>query len=72
MLRCPKCGNTDKLDIVARVCVRAIQTNPENIETDPAMAAVHDHEWDDASDIICRACDHQGTVMGFDQEEVAG
>jgi hypothetical protein len=60
--RCPRCGNTDRLDISVICWARLDQRNPDNLETDIDTS---DQEWDGDSSIHCNACNHPGKVHQF-------
>lgn len=57
MYKCPDCGNTDQIDIEARVNVRLIQhADTDDFETDSDEAEDRSHEWDDSCYATCFAC----------------
>ena len=63
-LRCPKCGNSEEIDISAPVWARIT-----NDGTDTDLSANGGHEWDDDSPARCAACCHSGKVGDFQQNE---
>ena len=63
-LRCPKCGNTDEIDVSASVWARVTDEG-----TDTDLAKDGGHEWGDDSSARCAACGHFGKVTGFRQDE---
>lgn len=67
--KCPKCGRADQLDIYVSVWMRLVQDDADNIQTDADLAGEHDHEWDDNSGMICRACGHGDNVDKFETRE---
>jgi hypothetical protein len=63
-LRCPKCGNSDQIDVSASIWARVT-----NDGTDTDLSKDGSHEWDDDSPARCAACGHFGKVTGFRQDE---
>ena len=63
-LRCPKCGNSEEIDISAPVWARIT-----NDGTDTDLSVNGGHEWDDDSPARCAACCHSGKVGDFQQNE---
>lgn len=63
-LRCPKCGNTDEIDVSARIWARLTEEG-----TDTDLAKDGHHEWDDDSPARCAACSHSGKVTDFRKNE---
>jgi hypothetical protein len=63
-LRCPKCGNSEEIDISAPVWARIT-----NDGTDTDLSVNGGHEWDDDSPARCAACCHSGKVGDFQQHE---
>jgi hypothetical protein len=63
-LRCPKCGNSEEIDISAPVWARIT-----NDGTDTDLSENGGHEWDDDSPARCAACCHSGKVGDFQQNE---
>jgi hypothetical protein len=59
-MRCPQCFEDHKIDVAAKIWVRLV---PDGTDVDEAQD--HDHEWDEKSPAVCRACDFQGTVFDF-------
>lgn len=57
-LRCPDCGNADRLRIVARVMADVTDDGAE-------MAHGSQLDWDDDSLAVCPECDHDGPLAGF-------
>jgi hypothetical protein len=55
-LRCPRCGQEDRLDIVARVMCRV---------TDDGSEPFGDHDWDDDSVAVCPGCGCDGRLGDF-------
>ena len=63
-LRCPKCGNSDQIDVNASIWARVT-----NDGTDPNLSKDGTHEWDDDSPARCAACGHSGKTGVFRQNE---
>lgn len=63
---CPKCGETDRLDVFATVRVRLIQKDDDEFETDADASMCRDHEWDGNAGMICVRCEHGGNVSDFE------
>ena len=63
-LRCPKCGNSDEIDISAPIWARVTDDG-----TDTDLSANGGHEWDDDSPARCAACCHSAKVADFQQNE---
>jgi hypothetical protein len=63
-LRCPKCGNSEEIDISAPVWARIT-----NDGTDTDLSENGGHEWDHDSPARCAACCHSGKVEDFQQNE---
>jgi hypothetical protein len=63
-LRCPKCGNTDEIDISGPIWARVTDEG-----TDTDLSKNDGHEWHDDSPARCAACGHSGKVQGFQQNE---
>jgi hypothetical protein len=61
-MRCPKCGDEDRLDIESTLWLRVTADG-----TDPDAAGRGDHDYTPMSPAICRACDHLGTVWDFER-----
>ena len=59
-MKCPACGNSDRIDVAATVFVRLCRDG-----TDIFAAANGDHEWTDTSAAHCIRCGHAGTVASF-------
>ena len=57
-LRCPGCGNADRLRIVARIMADVTDDGAE-------MAHGTQMDWDDDSLAVCPECDHDGPLAGF-------
>jgi hypothetical protein len=57
-MRCPKCGNEDKLDIQVKLWTRVCD---DGMDEDAAGVAAA-REYQPLSPAICRACDHLGTI----------
>ena len=62
-MTCPNCGDSDHIEIEAKVWVRLTS---DGTDADEAKSG-YGHEWDDDSPAICQACGHQGTVLSFDK-----
>jgi hypothetical protein len=63
-LRCPKCGNSDEIDVSAsRLGARHRRRNRYRLIENGG------HEWDDDSPARCAACCHSGKVGDFRQDE---
>lgn len=58
---CPKCGDSDHIDVLAKIWVRLTSDG-----TDADESGIGDHEWDDDSEAMCFACNHSGTVREFE------
>ena len=63
-LRCPKCGNSEEIDISAPIWARITEDG-----TDTDLSDNGGHEWDDDSPARCAACTHSGKVGDFQQSE---
>jgi hypothetical protein len=63
-LRCPKCGNSEEIDISAPIWARLTDDG-----TDTDLSENGGHEWDDDSPARCAACTHSGKVGDFQQSE---
>ena len=63
-MRCPKCGNEDRLDIQATVWIRVCE---DGTDADASRDGTHDYEPGNPAQ--CAACGHCGTVRQF---ELAG
>ena len=60
-MKCPKCGNEDRIDIHAAMWVRLTSDG-----TDADTSACGEHVWCADSMAACRACDYNGTVNDFE------
>jgi hypothetical protein len=60
-LRCPKCGDTDEIDIAAEVWVRVTRDG-----TDADASGNGDHLFEPHSPAQCGACGHHGVVRDFE------
>jgi ribosomal protein S27E len=60
-MRCPKCGDEDRIDIRASVWIRVTS---EGTDADTSGSGTHDYE--PMSVVVCRGCDHPGTVWEFE------
>lgn len=60
-LRCPKCGQDDKIYVTATV---AILLTPDGSGADNG-----DHEWDESSPTLCHHCDTRGQAKDFKVEK---
>lgn len=60
-LRCPRCGETDEINIHAKVWVRITEDG-----TDADLSVGTGHEWSDDSPALCSGCDYEGVVADFD------
>ena len=68
--RCPKCGDTDSIDVCADIWVRLVQSGVDGeFESDPDLAANHDHEFDDNHGAVCQACGYNGNLDKFAVED---
>ena len=66
-MQCPKCGESDRIDVYTRIWVRLTKDG-----TDADASEDGTHEWDDADRADCIACGHSGKVFTFrveNQEE---
>jgi ribosomal protein S27E len=61
-MRCPNCGDEDRLDILASVWIRVCE---DGTDADASRDGTHDFEPD--SPVQCAACGHCGTVWQFEQ-----
>lgn len=59
-MKCPSCGESERIDIAATVWVRLTDDG-----TDADASHSGDHEWGDDSPARCNDCDHVGTVKTF-------
>ena len=55
-IRCPKCGQEERLKITASITC---------VVTDEGSEPVGDHEWDGESNTHCPACDFAGVLKDF-------
>lgn len=62
--QCPKCGDSYRLDVAARVWVRLTANGSDADESNDG-----NHEWDSTSDIRCNACGNVGKVAEFKMKE---
>ncbi len=60
-MRCPKCGDEDRLDISARVWLRVCEDG-----TDATASRCGDQEFEPTSAAMSAVCDHVGTVWKFE------
>jgi ribosomal protein S27E len=60
-MRCPNCGNEDRLDIQASVWIRVCEDG-----TDADSAGDENREYHPRSPAQCGACGHYGTVREFE------
>ena len=63
-MRCPKCGDEDRLDIQATIWIRVYEDG-----TDADAAGDGNHDYEPSSPALCGACGYWGTVRQF---ELAG
>jgi hypothetical protein len=63
-MRCPKCRDTERIDIQARLWIRVTEDG-----TDADASKNGDHEWTPNSPALCGACGHCGTVRDFDPQD---
>lgn len=61
--KCPKCGDTESLRVIARVTVHLLQDG-EDIQTVDDDANC-DHDWDDDSPMHCNTCGWAGGAWRF-------
>jgi hypothetical protein len=61
-IKCPACGNEDRLMIVARIMC---------VVTDEGSDPCGDHDWDDDSFAVCPECDKDGPLADFRTPEKA-
>ena len=59
-MRCPKCGDEDRLDIQATVWIRVCEDG-----TDADASRDGGHDYEPHSPAQCGACGHCGTVRQF-------
>ena len=64
--KCPKCEDSDSLDVAAHVWVRLTDTGSDADESNDGS-----HEWGDEDAIQCIACGHSGKVAEFRVKEEA-
>ena len=62
-MRCPKCGDEDRLDIQVTLWTRACDDGMNDDESGSGGA----HEHQPMSPAICRACNHVGTIWEFQE-----
>ena len=60
-MKCPKCGNEDRIDIHAAVWLRLTADG-----TDADASNCGDHEYTPDIPACCAACDYTGSVKDFD------
>ena len=63
-LRCPKCGETEGLDICLFVWARLTE---EGSDLDEAHN--HDRDIDPNSSVFCTGCEYNGTMEEFETDE---
>jgi hypothetical protein len=59
--RCPRC-KSDQIQVTVRGWANLDQSDPDNIQTEPADS---DHEWENDSDMRCVSCGHVAVVREF-------
>ena len=59
-MRCPKCGDQDRINIAATLWVRVTDDG-----TDADASGDGGSEFTPKSIAVCRACDHCATVAAF-------
>ena len=59
-MRCPNCGDEDRIDIEATVWIRVTEEG-----TDVDAAGDGNHEYTPKSMAVCAACQHCATVTAF-------
>jgi hypothetical protein len=70
-LKCPKCGNTDELNIECRVFVTVVGNRVQ----DPYDRSKYAHkafsgwQWGDVNAAQCPKCEHEATVADFKPDE---
>jgi hypothetical protein len=62
-LRCPKCDDGDRIDILVDLWVRVTDDG-----TDADASGNGDHDYTPDSTAVCGACGHCGTVRDFEPE----
>ena len=60
--RCPKCGDTDHIDVCANVWVRLTGDGSAADESQDGS-----HEYDGKSACVCAACGYNGTLAKFEK-----
>jgi len=60
-MRCPKCGDEDRLDIQVTLCTRACDDGVDDDESGSGGA----YDYHTMSPAICRACGHPGAIREF-------
>ena len=61
-MRCPKCGGTDQIDILAEVWIRVCE---DGTDADADASGCGDHHFTPASRACC-ACGYSATVADFE------
>ncbi|WP_415912578.1 hypothetical protein [Neptuniibacter sp. QD37_11] len=66
---CPDCGSSEHLEVVVHKWARVYQNEDGDIETDTDDAQDHSDDWDDGSQMVCRAdgCGKTGSAAAFRQ-----
>ena len=59
-VRCPKCGEQNRLDVVASVWLRLTENG-----TDADASANGDHEYTPKGLTVCDACGYSGRLSSF-------
>ncbi len=62
-MRCPKCGDEDRIDIQASVWLRVCEDG-----TDADASRDGPHDFTPESPAVCSACGHWGSVKSFEFE----
>lgn len=68
--KCPKCGDTEHIDIAAQVWVRLNQSDDgSEIFTDADESHDGSHEWNEHSGALCESCSHHANLSEFENPE---
>jgi len=59
-MRCPKCGESDSIEIEAKIWVRLMHDGTDEVQGGCT-------EWDDDSLARCDHCDYEGKVKDFEE-----
>jgi hypothetical protein len=70
-LKCPKCGNTDRLDVECRVYVTVTgdRVRDPYQRSNMAWEPFSGWQWESGDGAHCSKCHHHGTVADFTEPE---